>query len=313
MDADKLNEAAEEAATIQYRNLSDPDVSQDGRTEAMFASMFEQGAEWALSLPLADRMTDEEKEKIRGMWHDLMELYLNRKSSKLSDFVSMFKELFGVELTDDVIKAYQENLEHELHPSTIEIWRDIPEYEDLYQVSNLGRIKHKATKAIGGSGYCDKDEYFIHPTKNKKGYIQVGLSKDDVYRMYLVHRLVALAFIPNPKGCKCVNHKNCIKDDNRVENLEWCTHSYNTRHAFAKGRMAKSPSSGQPCHKVKAIRLSDGEEFVFDTMFAASQFIGVDRSAIRYHLLKGKSVCKGYRIIDGEQEDMGSIYNQNEK
>ena len=64
MDKDKLNEAAEKAATIQYRNLSDPNVSQDGRTEAMFASMFEQGAIWLMQQPLSDRLTDEEKERI---------------------------------------------------------------------------------------------------------------------------------------------------------------------------------------------------------------------------------------------------------
>ena len=68
MDADKLNEAAEKAATIQYRNLSDPDVSQDGRTEAMFASMFEQGAHWLMQQPLADRLTKEEKEKIKKLY-----------------------------------------------------------------------------------------------------------------------------------------------------------------------------------------------------------------------------------------------------
>lgn len=137
MDKDKLNEAAWDYHSDNYF------ANNPHREDIMDA--FKDSAEWLMSQPLSDRLTDEEKERIKGMWHDLMELYLNSKSSKLSDFVSMFKELFGVELTDDVIKAYQENLDYELHPSTIEIWRDIPEYEDLYQVSNLGRIKHKAT------------------------------------------------------------------------------------------------------------------------------------------------------------------------
>ena len=70
MDREKLNAAAEKAATIQYRNLSDPDVSQDGRTEAMFASMFEQGANWLMQQPLSDRLTDEEKEKIKALYYE---------------------------------------------------------------------------------------------------------------------------------------------------------------------------------------------------------------------------------------------------
>ena len=190
-----------------------------------------------------------------------------------------------------------------INPATLteeqrEEWRDVPGYEDLYQVSNFGRMKHKATKAIGGSGYCDKDEYLLKPTKNKGGYYRIALSKKDVFRSFLVHRLVALAFIPNPHNYKCVNHKNCVRDDNRVENLEWCTHSYNTRYAFVLGRMCKSPLSGRLMRKVKVIRLCDEKEFMFETMLEASRFIGVTSPTIRYHVSKGESFCNGFKVIN---------------
>ena len=97
MDADKLNEAAEKAATIQYRNLSDPDVSQDGRTEAMFASMFEQGAQWLMTLPLSDRLNDEEKAELMADFNRC-KLLANKdyRDGRIVTYANIFgKELFN--------------------------------------------------------------------------------------------------------------------------------------------------------------------------------------------------------------------------
>ena len=72
--------------------------------------------------------------------------------------------------------------------------------------------------------------------KNHKGYLQVILCKDGKVKSFLVHRLVAMAFLPNPDNLPFINHKNEIKDDNRVENLEWCTASYNQNYGTCQKR-----------------------------------------------------------------------------
>ena len=101
-----------------------------------------------------------------------------------------------------------------------EIWKDIEEFEGFYQVSNLGRVRRIFNK-----------KYFIRkPSLNIYGYYQVRLSKQNNVKTRLVHRLVALAFIPNKLNKSEINHKNAIKTDNRVENLEWCTRQENQEH-----------------------------------------------------------------------------------
>ena len=70
-------------------------------------------------------------------------------------------------------------------------------------------------------------------SKIDKGYERVALSNNNQRKFFPVHRLVAIAFIPNPKNKPCINHKNGVKTDNRVENLEWCTYSENSLHAYA--------------------------------------------------------------------------------
>ena len=101
-----------------------------------------------------------------------------------------------------------------------EIWKDIEEFKGFYQVSSLGRVRRISNK-----------KYFIRkPSLNIYGYYQVRLSKRNNVKTRLVHRLVALAFIPNKLNKSEINHKNAIKTDNRVENLEWCTRQENQEH-----------------------------------------------------------------------------------
>lgn len=114
-----------------------------------------------------------------------------------------------------------------------EEWRDIPGYEGLYQVSNLGRVKSLPR----GRQYPSRQTHNnIRVLKLKSnGYYQVNLSKFNKVKCYSVHRLVALAFIPNPKKLPCINHKDENKTNNCVENLEWCTRRYNC--VYGTGRI----------------------------------------------------------------------------
>ena len=109
-----------------------------------------------------------------------------------------------------------------------EIWKDIEGYEKIYQISNMGRVRsfyyHNFNKVIILKAY-----------KTKSGYLMVGLRKDGKRKHHLIHRLVAKSFIENPKNKSQVNHKNGVKEDNEIQNLEWTTQSENSKHAVKKG------------------------------------------------------------------------------
>lgn len=102
----------------------------------------------------------------------------------------------------------------------VEIWKELHEYPGT-EVSSLGHVK-------GLKGFR---KLFV----KKHGYVGVVLTKKQKKKNFLVHRLVAEAFIPNPSNLPQVNHINGIKTDNRVENLEWCTASHNEKHAHSLG------------------------------------------------------------------------------
>lgn len=109
-----------------------------------------------------------------------------------------------------------------------EIWKDIEDYEGLYQISNMGRIKRLSRKSTDKNGNTSiLKEKMLKQHLTKIGYLDISLTKNKKQKHYYVHRLVGFAFIPNPKNKKTINHKNEIKTDNRVENLEWMTQAEN--------------------------------------------------------------------------------------
>jgi hypothetical protein len=116
-----------------------------------------------------------------------------------------------------------------------EIWKDIPNYESEYQVSNLGRVK---SLKFG-------KEKVLNSNLISNGYCNVKLCKDGEKKDHTIHRLIMIAFVGESK--LTVNHINGIKTDNRLENLEYCTQSENIQHAFENGliKVSKGEKNGR--------------------------------------------------------------------
>ena len=102
----------------------------------------------------------------------------------------------------------------------IEEWRDVPGYEGMYEVSDWGRVRRNGR--------------ILKLRKDGQGYLFVSLYKNGTKKEAYIHRLVSLAFIPNPNNYPEVNHKDENKTNNAVENLEWCTRKYNANYSLAK-------------------------------------------------------------------------------
>ena len=114
----------------------------------------------------------------------------------------------------------------------MEIYKNIKGFEGLYQVSNKGNVK----SLVNNKGVAR--EKVLKPV-NVKGYKRVILYKNKTSKRFLVHRLVADAFLPNPHNLPCVNHKDENGENNSVENLEWCTYKYNSNYGTSIERSRK--------------------------------------------------------------------------
>ena len=183
-----------------------------------------------------------------------------------------------------------------------EIWKDIKGYKGLYQVSNLGRVKSLSRKIIVESknkNYKFKKklkEKILKPQMSGYGYLIVGLyNKKTKNKKFIVHRIVAQAFIPNPNNLPQVNHISGIKTDNSISNLEWCTNSENQLHAYKIG--LKHNKIGCNNKKSKPIIQYDlKKNFIKEwaNKREIERILGLDSSNIS-KCCKGKQrICKGY-------------------
>lgn len=120
-----------------------------------------------------------------------------------------------------------------------EEWRDIPGYENLYQISTMGRVKSIERKAKNRNGYRTVSERILKPFKNRYGYFSVKLCKEIEKKTIQVHKIVCDVFLPNPLNLPQVNHRNEDKSDNRLENLEWCDAKYNVNYGTRTERVSK--------------------------------------------------------------------------
>lgn len=132
-----------------------------------------------------------------------------------------WKEYFQMSTQDFTPRPYANQLE---------LWRDVVGYDGIYQVSNLGRVKRAK------AGRNTKIGRMLKPRTDKAGYTLACFYRNGRSKWFLIHRLVAFAFLGDPPTPEHqVNHKNSIRDDNRVVNLEWVTRSENIRHGFKSG------------------------------------------------------------------------------
>lgn len=181
-----------------------------------------------------------------------------------------------------------------------EIWKKIDGYEN-YFISSLGRIKSLKY------GY----EKILKPNFDRhKRYLLIGLSKNNFVKMFLVHRLVANAFIENKENKKEVNHKNCITYDNRVENLEWVTKNENMKHAYDNGRVSPPTYKGKfgkEHNRSVGYKLicPDGETRIY---FSGLEFLretGLDNTGLSWASKRkplpykfGRGKIKGYVLVE---------------
>jgi hypothetical protein len=162
---------------------------------------------------------------------------------------------------------------------TNKIWKDIDGYVGLYKINIHGRIIKLSTGRI------------LRPSDHG-GYLRVTLfNKDMRYKRFLLHRLIMTSFVPNPENKPQVNHINGIKNDNRIENLEWCTGSENVKHSYSvlkkipysKGRYGELSNGAK---KVIAI-LPDGTKKQFVSGISAAKELNVNKDLIS-RVLTGK-------------------------
>ena len=167
-----------------------------------------------------------------------------------------------------------------------EIWRDIKGYEGLYQISNFGNVKSVERIVKRGTNFkpvCER----VLKTGDKGGYKYVILSKNGKTKTGWVHRLVAQAFIPNPDNLPCINHKDEHPSNNRVDNLEWCTHSYNNSYNDVRIKAAVSK-------RKSVLQYTKDGKFIREWSHAreAAEVLGLNKRAI-YECCVGRSRTSG--------------------
>lgn len=148
-----------------------------------------------------------------------------------------------------------------------EIWKDIKDYEGYYQVSNLGNVRSLKFNKITP----------LKPYKNvaRHGYLEVYLRLPGSKKTFKVHRLVAQAFIENPDNLPQINHKDENKENNCVDNLEWCTNKYNINYGTCIEKITKAVSM-----KIAQYSLSGELIATFDSQIEAARQTGTRQGSI---------------------------------
>ena len=158
-----------------------------------------------------------------------------------------------------------------------EIWKDVTNYEGIYEVSNLGNVRTHINKTTHSARHGTRHwkQRVLKQKTDKCGYKRVELWKDKKQTTHLVHRLVATEFVYNEDEANytIINHIDCNTSNNVYTNLEWCNYSMNLEHAYIN-KLNSSPNMTVLINKVT------GEEHVFISMAKASIFLGFNHGYI---------------------------------
>lgn len=163
-----------------------------------------------------------------------------------------------------------------------EVWKDVVGYEGLYKVSNKGRVKSvKRTTPQQKS----LDEKILSAHLDKDGYPQIALCKEGKIVTRKIHRVELIAFVPNVFNKPCINHKDGVKWNNELENLEWCTISENTKHSYEIGLQVPNTPSGAKNPKSDIVNQYDSNNNLINSFIGvreAERQTGYDRCTIMY-------------------------------
>jgi hypothetical protein len=208
--------------------------------------------------------------------YNLIEEAANLRAKSLSDMV------------DEIVSEYFFKEKRTDNPEVVfdqskEIWKDIPEFEGLYQASNMGRI---ASIRYGFK--------LMSLVRNPTGYLQVAFRVNNSIKRGMVHVFVAKTFLNQCKDCTQVDHINNIKSDNREENLQWITRSDNMKNNYSRGitSIDKLKSKGK---RVELFDKDGNSIGIFDKLRDAAAYIGTSHgnlSALVNNKHRVKSLTK---------------------
>ena len=173
-----------------------------------------------------------------------------------------------------------------------EVWKPIKDYEELFEVSNTGKVRRIASYSWCGNLIKLKKPKIKKFTSNRNGYPMVGLYKGQTQKHVAIHRLVAQAFIPNPENLPQVNHKDEDKTNNHVNNLEWCTNEYNSRYGTRPERIGRANKNGKKSKPI--IGKKDDKILQFPSIAEASRTLKIVRENIIAALKGRRKNAGGY-------------------
>lgn len=217
----------------------------------------------------------------------------NKTDSEIAEFFN--RKINGIHY---IMRKYNITRSTEVQDLENEIWKDVDGYEGYYQVSNLGRVKSLPRWII----YSDGRHYFydgviLKIKHDHGGYCCVELTINSNLRTHKVHRLVAHAFIPNPQNLPEINHKDENKDNNCVENLEWCDNNYNNHYGTRLDRIHKIiiEKHGRP---VVFTKNNTGEKFYYPAINIGAKDLNLDIRTVQRCLNKEPKfkTIKGYTV-----------------